>query len=503
MSDGVLEDRLSPPPAALPPEPGDPSLVRRLPTPLRLALTGAGFAAPTALYLWLVAAYTVNTIVSDQWNDVTVIRRTSHHLLNFSALWAQHNENRMFFPNLIVVLLARTTHFDITAEEWLSAGLLLAAVALLLWGVRRRSPRVPWLALVPVALLALSVVQYQNTLWGFQMAWYLIFLCLMVALVLLDRPQLSWVGFAGAVAAAVVGSFSSLQGLLIWPAGLVLLYHRRRRPAHLALWLGAMVVAAVVYLRNFRLTSGSPHSHYVLHHPLSGLEFFFALVGDVVGRRVAYQDTHTSPWVVLFGVVIVALAVTVALRTGLRRRPAGVAPLGVALIVYGLLFAAVVTIGRAYFHYWGATQSRYTTFDLLIPIGTVLCLLQPAALRRPAPAGPAGRWWARHPRRCWPAWTWPAAAAAVAGVVVVQLAVGTPDGLQGARANHTYQLQATRVLLHLDQVPDNMAIFYLYPFRSASFIRAQAATARQMHLSVFAGTSGSASAGTGAPPGAP
>ena len=214
----------------------------------------------------------------------------------------------------------------------------------------------------------------------------------------------------------------------------------------------------------------------------------------------------------------VLVTVTGPDRPGISARVFGaLAPLGVALICYGLLFAAVVTVGRAYFHYWGATQSRYTTFDLLIPIGVVLCLLQPGALRRPAPdagaasdASPAprshraerrwarrpGRRWARRPGRRWPAWTSWAAGAVLAVVVVVQLAVGTPNGLRGARANHTYQVQATRVLLHLNQVPDNMAVFYLYPFRPASFIRAQAATARRMPLSVFADPPASAGAAT-------
>ena len=48
------------------------------------------------------------------------------------------------------------------------------------------------------------------------MAWYLVFLCVAATIVLIDRPTLTPVLFCLAIVTAVIGSFSSLQGLLIW-----------------------------------------------------------------------------------------------------------------------------------------------------------------------------------------------------------------------------------------------------------------------------------------------
>src|SRR5581483_6999960 len=45
-----------------------------------------------------------------------------------------------------------------------------------------------------------------------------------------------------------------------------------------------------------------------------------------------------------------------------------------ALILTGFLFAALITEGR-FFGVWVASASRYTTFDLLIPVGIYLALL--------------------------------------------------------------------------------------------------------------------------------
>ena len=107
--------------------------------------------------------------------------------------------------------------------------MLVLATGLLILAHRRRSPSTPWIYYCPIAIVMLSFVQYLNALWGFQMAWYLVMAALALALFLLDRPVVNWLVLAGAIAAAVVGSFSSLQGLLIWPAGLVLLYCRKRQ----------------------------------------------------------------------------------------------------------------------------------------------------------------------------------------------------------------------------------------------------------------------------------
>ncbi len=95
-------------------------------------LTLLAFALPAVAYMAMLAHYQVNTIVADQWNDVDVIRANFAHFPDWSSLWSPHTDNRIVFPNLIVVALAHTVHFNIDVEEWLSALLLFAATALLI-----------------------------------------------------------------------------------------------------------------------------------------------------------------------------------------------------------------------------------------------------------------------------------------------------------------------------------------------------------------------------------
>jgi hypothetical protein len=475
------------------PDPGPPAarVVDEFDPVLVNVLTVLGFAVPVVVYLWMFLHYSVNVPVGDQWDDITVIRASTHHAVPWGALWAQHNENRMFFPNLLVLALARTTSFNIHVEELLGVLLLFAAAALVILTHRRRAPDTPWLYYCPVVLVMLTLAQYGNTLWGFQVAWFLILLALAATLWFLDRPVLTWPALAAAVACAVVGSLSSSQGLLLWPVGLVLLYHRRRRWWAVVAWAAAAVATAALYLHDLDTNAGNPAPAFAGSHLLASVKFYLYAVGDVVGIPATYGKPGDNGVLVLGG-ILVAFSLLLLVVYGLARDDRGPRPLGLALIVMGLLFAAMVTSGRALLGYFAASASRYTTFDLLIPLGIYLTVLPPPPTlevgatedsRRP------GRWGHLAPRRvaAWADVTLLSAVRLVIGIAIaVEVVLGTLHGLDGARRNHTYQSQAVPIARDISHYPDGIVAYHLYVFRKADFIRAQAAFARQHHLSIYA-----------------
>src|SRR5580692_1886347 len=206
------------------------------------------FAVPVVAYFWFVGHYSVNVPVADQWSDISVIAHSYSGTLSLGVLWTQHNDNRILFPNLIVLLLAYTTHFNLIVEQFISGLMLCVAIGLFIWTHKRRSPSTPWIFYSPVAILLLSIVQYQSSLWGFTLGWYLVLLSLAVAFFLLDRPTLTWPILAAAIVAAIIGSYSATQGLLLWPAGFVLLYYRNRHRALVVTWIAAAISTGAVYL---------------------------------------------------------------------------------------------------------------------------------------------------------------------------------------------------------------------------------------------------------------
>ena len=245
------------------------------------------FALVVVGVFWFIHQFAVNMIYFDQWADINVIKHAHDGTLSFATVWGRNNENRILFPNLIVLALAYTTHFNVVVEDFLSGIFVVVATALIVIAHKRRSPTLAWILYCPVALVFLSFSPLGTALFGFLISWYLVMVGLAVALFLLDRTSLTWMATAGAVAAAVVGSYSSLQGLFIWPAGLVLLYLRRRDLHTAMVWVGCATVTTVLYFVNFNWAATGGHQSSALSHPWAALRFFFESLGNVTGSRIS------------------------------------------------------------------------------------------------------------------------------------------------------------------------------------------------------------------------
>ena len=333
-----------------------------------------------SLYFWFIQHYSVNTIWVDQWSDIPLIQLAYTGHLSLASLWTQHGENRIFFQNLITLLLAYSTHYNVVVEDYLSGVMAVGATGFFILAHHRRSPSTPWVYYVPVALVMLSFVQEGNTLFGYALGWYMVLLALAGAIYLLDRPTLTWPTLAGGIVIAIVGSYSNLYGLLIWPAVLVLFFLRRRRRALVFTWVVSALVTGVVYFIGFNVQAARGNSGYVLSHPSSTINYFFIALGDGLGIQ---WPNRFYPDVAVFGFAILAVSCWVLITYGLRRDESSGSPVGVAMICFGLLFCAFMTLGRAWFGQVEAGWSRYTTYDLLVLVGCYM-----AVLNRPAEHAP-------------------------------------------------------------------------------------------------------------------
>ncbi len=360
--------------------------------------------------------------------------------------------------------------------------MLSVATGLVIWAHKRREPSVPWLYYLPVALVMLSFVQYTDALWGFQMAWYLVMLMLALTIFLLDSPYLNWFMTGGAIAAAVIGSLSSLQGLLIWPIGLFLLLIRSRQRPMVVAWIASGITTGVLYFYDFNFGANvSNHSFaWVIFHPRATVEFFFLTVGNVVGVQRAYTPNTHDYVVLVYGIMVVALAIWVVLSYGLRHEDSSGSPVGVALVCFGLLFAVIATEGRV-LPGWGLSAGlRYSTFDLLILTGAYLTVIAPLSvgqhLRRASGPSSTSR----------PPWT------RVVGILVlvtiaVQIGFGTYNGIVGARMMHQSEMLASGYTVNIDQIPASITNSAYIPgfLPDLAYVRRQAQVARTHHLSLF------------------
>jgi hypothetical protein len=340
-----------------------------------------------------------------------------------------------------------------------------------------------------VAILMLSVVQFGNMLWGFQMAWYLVLVALALSLFLVDRLTLSWVAWSGAAVAGLVASFSLLQGLLVWPAGLLLLYHRGRRWTQVVGWIITGVAAIVLYTHNYNSDGAAPRGA-AIHDPIGSAKFFAASVAAILGIPFDLQQPY-NPWLLLLGFLIIALALGICIRSGVQRDDHSGAPFGVALILIGLLFIASVTEGRGIFGAVSASSSRYTTFELLVPTGIYLALLGRVPVRsRRNPdlvGGGAGSGsLSRGPQTTSIGRGALVLARVIIGLVIVlQVTVSLPNGIKGARNDYLYQSDEAKLLANFNHIGDG-GLALLDVYATDHFIRHQAAILKRHHLSLFA-----------------
>ena len=474
-----------------PPTPAAPDRSPRL-----LSVLGASaLALPVLGLFWSIHHYAVNTIFADQWFDIDLIRRFHSGTLNAGAIWAQHGENRILVPNLIVLLLAESVHFNIVFEDYLSGLMLVAATALIIGAHKRRSPSTPWIYYFPVVIVVISMNQGGMVLFGFAISWYLVILGLAAALFLLDSPRFTWIVLAGAVLVTIAASFSDLEGLFIWPVGVFMLYQRRRSQRAFLVWILAALATTSLYWYHLHV---NVHQAYAFGHPLLTLRFFFFAIGNVAGVPVPVVPSATDYVFVALGVIIFVLAVWVLVDGVRRRAQPAASPIGVSLVLFGLLYTVALTGSRVGFGL--PVLPRYAIWDLLMLAGCYLSILDGFRLSVSDRVGNdrAGSDGAEQSTR--------GAArlgsgirtkssgraarlglvVAVVTVVCVQVVVGTYEALQSGRTWHDREVSVADITVNIHHAPNGMVVNQLGSgTEPASFLRSMAAYAKRERLSLF------------------
>jgi len=284
---------------------------------------------PVALYFWFIHQYGVNAIYYDQWNDVALLTHTPYYISSFSGVsaYSGHTSIGMLWYQ----------HLNTLTELYLSALLHLIAVSLVIVAHRRDVARLRLIFYLPVAFLMLTLGQFENILFGYELSWCLVIATLAAAIFFLDDPKFGWLVFVAAVVMAVIGSYSALQGLLIWPAGLVVLLWKHRPRVFVVTWLISAIATTCLYFYHFDFSAAGGSHGYVLSHPASAVEFFFFDIGDIVGKPLPVRPGASDPAIVVAGVAVFLLVVACLTIYG-RRRTLSRSPVGPALISFGILF---------------------------------------------------------------------------------------------------------------------------------------------------------------------
>lgn len=434
---------------------------------LRVALPVALIIVPPTIEFLYICRFSVDVPWWDEWALVDLLQSWSRQDIGrvIALLWAQHNEHRPLFPRLIMLVLARLTGWNICIEMYF--GLLLSIMLLVVIGLiyKKMVGDSIW-GFVPLAWLVFSLGQWENILWGWQLAFYLQALATVCALYLLSARLLR--STALAVLCAVVASFSVSSGLLTWPVGLLYLLTQRTEKKRQALWGLAGFLTIAVYFIGYTSPGHHPSPLTTLSRPLETVAFFLGNVGAPLGGGSLLFSRLMGGCLLLLLIIYLYRRFKDACL-GHRQWSDAETLLG-SMIIVSLLTSAVIAISRVGFDHpdW-AMNSRYITFTSIGIAGVYMLF----ANYRPVASTQADDVLRLHDF---------SPLSALMAIMLVGLVASNAHGFRMGQDLHASRLRVQYILQTFETQPDEaLTALFINP----GFVRERARFLQEQRLSAF------------------
>lgn len=335
---------------------------------------------PIILLIGVVLIYSVNTVFMDDFEPITdyiKIITTGH--IDWNALVAFHNEHRIIIPRILTYIIAYFTHYNTQSIMLVSTIILGTGYLIFIRFIITK--KIQDLTLIDlccctiIGLCLFSFCQYENLLWGFQIAWFLIEFCVIVGIASLSKyiqtNNTKYLIFA--IISGIISSFSSLHGLAIFPCYLTILAISQfeKREFNTKLWVTLILTTIIIYALYFIGYKTVPyHSNAKASSLIKIFEYFFMNLGSVL---VVENNALTRFIAGLFNCTLTAILVCRLLFT--KQLNKNLLPLGIIIFSCGI--SLVLGIGRSG---W-IMPSRYMTFPLLMVIGNLAILYNQFTLK--------------------------------------------------------------------------------------------------------------------------
>ena len=345
--------------------------------------TAIACVAITLLPLVFIVFAGVNVPFADEWWYSGLVNTAKSGEVTFGTFWSPSNEHRMLFPKLEFVSLAILTHWNsktIMVVAWFVMAVAAAFLFRQFNKIYSKSHPILWAvsSCISVAVL-LSLVQRENWLWAFQFAFFFIQLSALVSVFTIcrsDEPLL----FRLIVAAgfAVAASYSSAQGLLVWPAlvlSLCLTNDSRRTKVMGVVFLMVAALGTVwfYFLGLTRDGSLQLRAEQFVEKPQLPFVGFLGLAGNSLAGWISYEHRPHRSWLIGLAITVLLIGFVVLL---IRRRQISRAAPWLGLAVFSYLFCFVTTFGRLGSGYTGGfLTSRYVSHVTFIVIALLALLV--------------------------------------------------------------------------------------------------------------------------------
>lgn len=323
-------------------------------------------ALPLGILIAVMYYYAVDIPSGDEWALVPYIKKLYDGTLTLADVFAQHNEHRIFWAKIIMLLNAFYFGWNMYLELAVNVIFAIGSSVVIyseieklpLTGAKRG------LLYFMSAFLIFSITQQHNFLWGFQMQIFMsVFFCLAsIKLIASGRVYL-------ALIPALFATYSFANGMLIWPAGIILLWLKDKKPVNtsIIIWLMSGMAGILLYFWNYNYgtwqASVLDRVIFFVTHPHVPVILF----ATYLGAPLANYRQSIALGMGLWGIMLQAWCLVRLAKAG----RVNIFWLGVD--VYVLLTAAVTVYGRSQ-TISTAMALRYISISMLFWIVTG-CLL--------------------------------------------------------------------------------------------------------------------------------
>lgn len=277
-------------------------------------------------------------------------------------IFGQHNEHRIVFNKLIVLADYYRLGIVNFRDHILFANTSLLVILGLLFAVSLRKEPLPLrlLLFAPVGLILFQPSYWETQIWAMAALQNLYVVAFaMSSLFFLGSQKLSLGRFAGASCFALIATFTSGNGILVFIAGIAWLLLTKQWK-WLAVWCLVMAIGIVIYFYGYIKPADSPDiADSLLKNPARAFEYLFTLLGSftsiVLTKTVLVGQLLLVLFLGLFGVGVVQYYHT-------KQLP----PLSLLFLVFIYLTAASLMAGRSGFGALQAYSPRYGLIPVLI-----------------------------------------------------------------------------------------------------------------------------------------
>ncbi len=251
------------------------------------------YLIPLLLLIGFVANFSVNVPIDDEWRLASLFEKIAQGNVNFQDFWALHSNHRIVFPKIIIAVLVFASQWNINYQLCLSIG--LAAITFMIMyklssmEVKNVGDDLWHLANILTCILIFSLVQHENWLWGFQLAWFFVNLCFVAAVyaLVLTHKLLPNIRISIAAIFCFIASFSLAQGLLSWlamiPAVVAVEGNRVQKKRRLIAWMLLFAATCATYSIDYH-PSRKTSIISLLNKPLVVIDYFLSLLGSPIVR---------------------------------------------------------------------------------------------------------------------------------------------------------------------------------------------------------------------------